>query len=109
MALSNTFPMVSLNDKWRLILSRTHRVALGLVGGYFLTDGYIAFLSAGLPRVGMPPAEAVYFGLLTGLVLFVGLAVWVASTRFIGRLTIATLVLSSTLILAAPRIALTGA
>lgn len=66
---------VEPNEKWRSILSRTHRTLLALVGSYFLANGFIAQASAGLPHLGMARAEAVYFGVFVGLCLFVAAAI----------------------------------
>ncbi|MEM9170390.1 MAG: hypothetical protein AAGC56_12145 [Pseudomonadota bacterium] len=98
-----------LNEKWRSIASRSSRTLLALGGGYGLTNGYIAFLAAGLPRLGVPPAEAAYFGLLTGLVLFVGFAVWAAATRHLVLMTGAAIALAVALTATAPIIASPGA
>ncbi|MEM1396670.1 MAG: hypothetical protein AAGH38_04380 [Pseudomonadota bacterium] len=98
-----------LNEKWRSILSRSHRTFLALVGGYFLTNGFIALMAAGLPHLGMPTGEAAYFGLLTGLVLFIGLAVWVAATLHLVLMTASIAILAVATTLIAPMIASLGA
>lgn len=89
------------SEKWRAILSRTHRTLLALVGSYFIANGFIALASAGLPQLGMARAEAVYLGLLAGLCLYVASAIWVAATRYLARITGAIIVLSVALHMAA--------
>ncbi|MEM1106965.1 MAG: hypothetical protein AAGH87_11315 [Pseudomonadota bacterium] len=107
-AITLRLPGFELGEKWQSILSRTHRTLLALIGSYFLTNGFIAMIAAGLPRVGVPPGEAAYLGLMTGLVLFVGAAVWVAATRYLGRITAAIIGLALMFHFSAPLLAPAG-
>lgn len=90
MAIADSMKLPTLGEKTLSAWDRTFRVTLALVGGYLLTAGYISFTSAGLPKLGMNAGEAAFFGLLTGLLIFVGFAVWVAATKFIARMAIAS-------------------
>lgn len=96
------------SEKWRSILSRTHRTLLALVGGYFLTDGFIALASAGMPHLGIAKAEAVFLGLFVGLCLYVTAAIWIAATRYLARMTGAIVALTVAIHTVAPLIVPSG-
>lgn len=65
---------------------------LALAGGYLIAAAYIRLLAAGLSKLGLNPGEAAYFGLMSGLVLYVVYALWVAATRFLARMVGGTVV-----------------
>lgn len=78
---------------WRKLCSRLYRISLAFAGGYLLTAGFIAASGVTLNALGLSPGEASYFGLLSGMLVFFGVIVWAASTKYIVRLTIALLTL----------------
>ncbi|MEM1263212.1 MAG: hypothetical protein AAGH76_12505 [Pseudomonadota bacterium] len=62
-------------------LERGLRLFFGLVVGYFGTAATIGALGPGLNALGLAKAEAVELGLILGLFIWPGFAVWIAATR----------------------------
>ena len=81
---------------------RSARLMLGAIGGYALTNGYIGFVGAALASMGWPKGEAVYFGLLSGMALFVSVLIWFAATRRLAALSLAVLVAAAFMNIVAP-------
>lgn len=83
-------------------LTRSLRLATGLIGGYFVTSGSIAILGSALPLTGMATSEALTLALLLGFCLFPALVIWAAATRRLITFSAAILVLAVVLNVAAP-------
>lgn len=81
--------------------AKSFRFALALIGGYFATAGYIAFVGVALTTVGLTRIEAVTLAYVTGLGVFVVLSVWAIATRRILRTTALIGVTSAVLVSAA--------
>lgn len=78
-------------SKWTSIWTRTFRLGLAFVGAYFITAAFISVTGIGLSRLGMSPGESTYVGLLIGMLLFCGLVVWIAATKYLARMSIAVI------------------
>ena len=83
-------------------LSRTLRVLIGAVGGYAFTNGYIAFVGALLPRLGLATGEAVAFAVLSGILVFLGIVILATATASPVRTTAVIAVAATAMIFGAP-------
>ncbi|MEL7128441.1 MAG: hypothetical protein AAGK23_02750 [Pseudomonadota bacterium] len=90
--------MTALARKLPDWMDRTVRLALGLIGGYFVTNSYIGFTGVALSELGLARGEAASFAILTSAFVFVGLIVWSAATRRLFRTAI--VVIASSIIMA---------
>lgn len=86
-------------------LTRSLRLVVGLVGGYFVTSGFIAALGSALLLTGMATSEALTLALLLGFCLFPALVIWAAATRRLVIFSAAMLVLAVVLDLSSPMLA----
>ncbi|MEM6638943.1 MAG: hypothetical protein AAF610_03490 [Pseudomonadota bacterium] len=69
-------------------LHRSWRLVLALIGGYALTLGYMSLVSVALPLTGVVRSEAAVIGLLTGMVVYVVVIIWCASSRHLLRVSL---------------------
>lgn len=84
--------------------SKAVRIALGLVGGYAFTGGYMAIGPVLLAHLGVNRGEALLIGVMTGFLVFVGVIVWAAATRHLIRTTAAVVICAALMIYLAPLI-----
>ncbi|MEM7740232.1 MAG: hypothetical protein AAF225_05480 [Pseudomonadota bacterium] len=94
-------------DSWPTALNRTVRLAVGIIGGFLTSQSLIALSGVFLSRLGLPPGDAASIALIFGIVLFVGLAVWIASTRRLLMVTASMMIGTAIASYAAPALALT--
>lgn len=78
-----------------LAARRTYRLLLGGAGGYAFANGVISFLGAGLSAYGLSRGDAVYIGLLLGLVAFLLVIIWAAATTKLLRTSIVLITTSA--------------
>ncbi|MEM9057575.1 MAG: iron transporter [Pseudomonadota bacterium] len=60
--------------------TRAGRILFALFGGYFLTAGYISAVAVALSALGLARSEAASLGLMTGMIVYVTIVLWVAAT-----------------------------
>ncbi|MEL6827026.1 MAG: hypothetical protein AAFN91_12320 [Pseudomonadota bacterium] len=89
MSSANILTKMIPGSKWASIWTRMFRLGLAFVAAYFITAAFISVTGIGLSRLGMSPGEATYVGLLLGMLLFCGLVVWVAATKYLARISVA--------------------
>ena len=98
-----------LSPELRSIAQRAYRCIFALIGSYFLTAAYVTFGAVSLPMFGMNPGEAAFIGILSGFFIYVGAAIWVASTKRLLVITVIVISLTLALRTAAPIIYSAGA
>ncbi|MEM1389621.1 MAG: hypothetical protein AAGG45_00965 [Pseudomonadota bacterium] len=74
-----------------------------------MTAAHIGFVGVLLPVFGANPGEAAFFGLLSGLVIYLGAAIWVAATRHIILVSTSVVLLIGALRLLTPFLYSVGA
>lgn len=72
----------------RSAAERTARICLGLAGGYAVTATYIGLVAVLLSLLGFPRGEATSFGILSGVVVYLGVIIWTASALELFRATV---------------------
>lgn len=82
-------------------LFRALRIGLGALIGYACANGLIALLATGLPRLGMPSSEAVLLAVVSGLIVFLVIAIWIASSNRLLMTTLITLGVAATMTVSA--------
>ena len=60
---------------------RLVRLILAIIAGYLVTDAYVRASSTSLVSVGVGLADASAFSLLSCLIVYVCVAIWVVATR----------------------------
>lgn len=65
----------------RLILDRSCRLFGAAVGGYVLAAIFVTAIGAGLIAAGLNRFEATGIAVVAGILIYVGLVVWVVATR----------------------------
>lgn len=69
----------------RLIINRTTRLLVGVIGGYVFASSFMGGFSVGLAKLGTPAGEATSLAILVGLFVYIGALIWIASTTHILR------------------------
>ena len=69
-------------------LSRALRLLLATLGGYGFAAGSVALLAASLPHLGMARSESAMLGGLLGLLIYLGIIIWLVATPHLLRTSI---------------------
>lgn len=64
------------------------KILIAILGGYAFTSGYVAFLSIMLAKYGMKIGEALMLSAMTGLIVYLGVILWMFSTQHVLRTSI---------------------
>ena len=66
---------------------RAYRIGLALFGGYAFTAGYVALVAVLLVLTGLSKVEAVTIAYVSGMVVYVAIAIWAIATATLIRTT----------------------
>ena len=82
--------------------ARVLRLIVAGFGGYAFAAGVVAVISAGLPNLGMAPTESATLGGLLGILVYLVIILWAASSPRPVRMAVVVATLSSIMLLSAP-------
>ncbi len=83
-------------------ITRTLRLLIGGIGGYFFSNGFMAIIGLSLPHLGMAQSESLILAIVIGLFIYISIILWVIATRHLAVVTSLIAAFSSLVFFTAP-------